>query len=104
MERYRLHRNWMGAHCHVRTFEGHTEGVSCVQFDDHRIVSGSHDNTIKVTYLEHGILLYSAVIEMMLYFSERKAFMCTIYCLYNIIGKEICWLLFLSPLGMEYAN
>ncbi|KAK3858471.1 hypothetical protein Pcinc_035335 [Petrolisthes cinctipes] len=48
VERYRLHRNWMGAHCHVRTFEGHTEGVSCVQFDDHRIVSGSHDNTIKV--------------------------------------------------------
>ncbi|XP_050709264.1 beta-TrCP-like [Eriocheir sinensis] len=48
VERYRLHRNWLGAHCHVRTFEGHTEGVSCVQFDDHRIVSGSHDNTIKV--------------------------------------------------------
>ncbi|XP_071521481.1 uncharacterized protein [Panulirus ornatus] len=48
IERYRLHRNWLGAHCHVRTFEGHTEGVSCVQFDDHRIVSGSHDNTIKV--------------------------------------------------------
>lgn len=49
VERYRLHRNWLGAHCHVRTFEGHTEGVSCVQFDDHRIVSGSHDNTIKVS-------------------------------------------------------
>ena len=48
VERYRLHRNWLGAHCHIRTFEGHTEGVSCVQFDDHRIVSGSHDNTIKV--------------------------------------------------------
>ncbi|KAK8728585.1 hypothetical protein OTU49_009030, partial [Cherax quadricarinatus] len=31
VERYRLHRNWMGAHCHVRTFEGHTLGVSCVQ-------------------------------------------------------------------------
>lgn len=48
VERFRLRRNWLGAHCHVRTFEGHTEGVSCVQFDDHRIVSGSHDNTIKV--------------------------------------------------------
>ncbi|KAB7504433.1 F-box/WD repeat-containing protein 7, partial [Armadillidium nasatum] len=48
IERFRLRRNWLGAHCHIRTFEGHEEGVSCVQFDDSRIVSGSHDNTIKV--------------------------------------------------------
>ena len=31
----------------MRTFEGHTQGVSCVQFDETRIVSGSHDKTIK---------------------------------------------------------
>ncbi|MCL4136217.1 UNVERIFIED_CONTAM: hypothetical protein GTU68_051891, partial [Idotea baltica] len=48
IERFRLSRNWLGAHCHIRTFEGHEEGVSCVQFDENRIVSGSHDNTIKV--------------------------------------------------------
>lgn len=47
-ERYRLRRNWLRGQCHVRTFEGHTQGVSCVQFDDTRIVSGSHDKTIKV--------------------------------------------------------
>ena len=38
----------MGGQCHVRTFEGHTGGISCVQFDGGRIVSGSHDKMIKV--------------------------------------------------------
>ncbi|XP_022096084.1 uncharacterized protein LOC110982156 [Acanthaster planci] len=47
-ERYRLRRNWLKGLCSVRTFEGHTQGISCVQFDDTRIVSGSSDNTIKV--------------------------------------------------------
>ncbi|XP_043193054.1 F-box/WD repeat-containing protein 7-like [Amphibalanus amphitrite] len=48
IQRYRLRRNWLQGHCHVRTFEGHGQGISCVQFDDTRIVSGSHDNSIKV--------------------------------------------------------
>ena len=48
VERYKLRRAWMGGQCHVRTFEGHTGGISCVQFDGGRIVSGSHDKTIKV--------------------------------------------------------
>ncbi|XP_033647348.1 F-box/WD repeat-containing protein 7-like [Asterias rubens] len=47
-ERYRLRRNWLKGLCSVRTFEGHTQGISCVQFDDTRIVSGSSDKTIKV--------------------------------------------------------
>ncbi|XP_070558029.1 F-box/WD repeat-containing protein 7-like [Ptychodera flava] len=47
-ERYRLRRNWLNGYCTVRTFEGHTQGISCVQFDDTRIVSGSSDKTIKV--------------------------------------------------------
>ena len=32
----------------MRTFEGHSGGISCVQFDGSRIVSGSHDKTIRV--------------------------------------------------------
>jgi WD40 repeat protein len=36
-----------------RTFEGHTGGISCLQFDSNRIVSGSHDKTIKVEDAEH---------------------------------------------------
>jgi len=48
VERWKLKRAWMGGQAHVRTFEGHTGGISCVQFDGQRIVSGSHDKTIKV--------------------------------------------------------
>ena len=48
MERWKLKRAWMAGQAHVRTFEGHTGGISCVQFDGQRIVSGSHDKTIKV--------------------------------------------------------
>merc|ERR1719186_2528498 len=48
VERFKLRRAWLGGQCHVRTFEGHTGGISCVQFDGSRIVSGSHDKTIKV--------------------------------------------------------
>lgn len=47
-ERYKLRKAWLSGRCHVRTFEGHTGGVSCVQFDSSRIVSGSHDKTIRV--------------------------------------------------------
>ena len=74
-DRYRLKRNWLKGFCTVRTFEGHSQGkddkttnfyllfmllslalclfpiptgISCVQFDDTRIVSGSWDKTIKV--------------------------------------------------------
>lgn len=48
VERYKLRRAWLAGHCHVRTFEGHMGGISCLQFDNNRIVSGSHDKTIKV--------------------------------------------------------
>lgn len=48
-ERYRLRNNWLKGRCTVRTFEGHSQGISCVQFDDTRIVSGSSDKTIKVS-------------------------------------------------------
>ncbi|XP_066285294.1 F-box/WD repeat-containing protein 7-like [Branchiostoma lanceolatum] len=47
-ERYCLRRNWLQGTCTVKTFDGHTQGISCVVFDDTRIVSGSSDKTIKV--------------------------------------------------------
>jgi len=46
-ERYRIKRNWMEGNYSVRTFEGHTQHISCLQFDDTKIVSGSSDRTIK---------------------------------------------------------
>jgi len=48
VERYKLRRAWLSGQCHVRTFQGHSGGISCLQFDSSRIVSGSHDKTIKV--------------------------------------------------------
>lgn len=47
-DRFRLQNNWIKGRCNIRTFEGHTQGVSCVQFDETRIVSGSSDKTIKL--------------------------------------------------------
>ncbi|VDN03953.1 unnamed protein product [Thelazia callipaeda] len=48
IERYRLCRNWHAGRCVVRTFAGHVQGITCVQFSSKRIVSGSSDNTIRV--------------------------------------------------------
>lgn len=48
IERFKLQQNWLKGNCFVRTFEGHTQGITCVQFDKTRIVSGSSDKTIKV--------------------------------------------------------
>ncbi|XP_057296387.1 F-box/WD repeat-containing protein 7-like isoform X2 [Hydractinia symbiolongicarpus] len=48
VERYLCKKNWREGQCKVKTFVGHTQGVSCVQFDNKRIVSGSSDKTIRV--------------------------------------------------------
>uniref|UniRef100_A0A915BF89 OBG-type G domain-containing protein n=1 Tax=Parascaris univalens TaxID=6257 RepID=A0A915BF89_PARUN len=53
-ERYRLWCNWHAGRCVIRTFEGHTQGISCVQFDSERIVSGSSDNTIRLWDIKNG--------------------------------------------------
>ena len=47
-ERFKLRKSWLNGQCHVRTFEGHSAAISCIQFDCARIVSGSHDKTIRV--------------------------------------------------------
>lgn len=45
-------RNCLKGFCTARMFEGHTQGISCVQFDDTRIVSSSSDRTY--TYIDCG--------------------------------------------------
>ncbi|XP_028398029.1 uncharacterized protein LOC114521707 [Dendronephthya gigantea] len=47
-ERFLLQKNWLNGKYKLRTFEGHNQGIACVQFDDTRIVSGSSDKTIKL--------------------------------------------------------
>ncbi|KHN78404.1 F-box/WD repeat-containing protein 7 [Toxocara canis] len=55
-ERYRLWSNWHAGRCVIRTFQGHTQGISCVQFDSERIVSGSSDNTIRLWDIKNGVV------------------------------------------------
>lgn len=47
-ERFKVKRNWLSGKSFIKTFYGHEEAVSCVQFDDTRIVAGSAAGTIKV--------------------------------------------------------
>ena len=56
-ERFRVKRNWLTGKCYVKTFYGHEGAVSCVQFDDSRIVAGSAVGTIKVWNLDETNLL-----------------------------------------------
>uniref|UniRef100_A0A915CZG0 F-box domain-containing protein n=1 Tax=Ditylenchus dipsaci TaxID=166011 RepID=A0A915CZG0_9BILA len=53
-QRYRLWRNWHAGRCVIRNFVGHDQGVSCVQFDSERIVSGSTDSTIRIWDLKNN--------------------------------------------------
>ncbi|KAF9570390.1 hypothetical protein EC968_001844 [Mortierella alpina] len=53
-QRRMLEQNWNRGIHSVREVPGHSEGIYCIQFDDHKIVSGSRDNTIKVWDMETG--------------------------------------------------
>ncbi|KAF9974424.1 hypothetical protein BGZ73_002192 [Actinomortierella ambigua] len=63
-QRKRLESNWVHGRHQAKELPGHKEGIYCIQFDEHKIVSGSRDNTIKVwdfmtgeclrTYVGHG--------------------------------------------------
>jgi F-box/WD-40 domain protein 7 len=46
-ERFKVKRNWLAGKSFIKTFYGHEEAVSCVQFDDTRIVAGSAAGIIK---------------------------------------------------------
>ncbi len=47
-ERCKVERNWRTGRCSVKEFNGHTDGVMCLQFDDNMLVTGSYDTTIRV--------------------------------------------------------
>ena len=44
----KVKRNWLRGKSSIKTFYGHEEAVSCVQFDERRIVAGSAAGTLKV--------------------------------------------------------
>ncbi|ORY63378.1 sulfur controller 2 [Pseudomassariella vexata] len=56
-DRYAIGSNWKYGRCSIRLFQGeHTNGITCLQFDDNVLATGSYDNTIKLWDIEKGIV------------------------------------------------
>ncbi|KAI1805891.1 WD40 repeat-like protein [Daldinia bambusicola] len=54
-DRYHISSNWKYGRCTIKTFAGqHTNGVTCLQFDDNMLATGSYDSTIKLWNIETG--------------------------------------------------
>ena len=53
-ERYKLEKNWRkGTHSSL-SFIGHTDGITCLQFDRKHLITSSYDATIKIWNIESG--------------------------------------------------
>jgi WD40 repeat protein len=50
-----LERNWIRGRPHVMTLSGHTGTVTCVGFDDRRLISGSDDGSLILWSLDSGV-------------------------------------------------
>ncbi|KAL1675040.1 WD40-repeat-containing domain protein [Schizophyllum commune] len=64
-ERMTVEWNWRRGRCTVRTLEGHTDGVMCLQFNENLthpafpvLITGSYDRTARVWNLETGLELH----------------------------------------------
>ncbi|KAI1500741.1 WD40 repeat-like protein [Biscogniauxia marginata] len=54
-DRFKVGSNWKYGRCSIKTFGGqHTNGVTCLQFDDNMLATGSYDSTIKLWNIETG--------------------------------------------------
>ncbi|RCK55633.1 F-box protein MET30 [Candida viswanathii] len=53
-ERYKLEKNWRKGLFTVKTFTGHTDGITCLQFNRKYLMTGSYDTTIKIWKVETG--------------------------------------------------
>ena len=56
-DRFKIGYNWRHGICSIKTFRGHTNGVTCLQFKDNILATGSYDATIKIWDTETGELL-----------------------------------------------
>ncbi|KAI1809931.1 quinon protein alcohol dehydrogenase-like superfamily [Poronia punctata] len=53
-DRFKVGSNWQKGRCTIKTFSGHANGVTCLQFDDNMLATGSYDATIKIWNIEKG--------------------------------------------------
>ncbi|KAI1421399.1 quinon protein alcohol dehydrogenase-like superfamily [Xylaria sp. FL1777] len=53
-DRFKVGSNWQKGRCSIKTFRGHANGVTCLQFDDNMLATGSYDATIKIWNIEKG--------------------------------------------------
>ncbi|KAL8920603.1 MAG: hypothetical protein Q9172_004430 [Xanthocarpia lactea] len=51
-DRFKIGINWKHGRYSTKIFRGHSNGVMCLQFDDHVLATGSYDATIKIWDLE----------------------------------------------------
>jgi F-box/WD-40 domain protein MET30 len=56
-DRFKVGYNWKTGRCSIKTFKGHENGVTCLQFDDTIMATGSYDTTIKIWNIETGKVL-----------------------------------------------
>jgi F-box/WD-40 domain protein MET30 len=56
-DRFKVGFNWKTGRCNIRTFKGHENGVTCLQFDHNMLATGSYDSTIKIWDIETGEVL-----------------------------------------------
>ena len=56
-DRFKVGYNWKTGRCSIRTFKGHSNGVTCLQFDHNILATGSYDTTIKIWNIETGEVL-----------------------------------------------
>lgn len=53
-ERFKLEKNWRKGIYTLQTFKGHTDGVTCLQFNRKYLMTGSYDSTIRIWRVDTG--------------------------------------------------
>ena len=56
-DRFKVGYNWKTGRCSIKTFKGHDNGVTCLQFDHDILATGSYDTTIKIWNIETGAVI-----------------------------------------------